>query len=150
MIRTLWCWVLSKEASYTIFWVFAMTRPGIEPRSPGPLANSLRLNYNFKNYNKYLHYNPLGCETKSPITIGTIVTFMFHSFFNCLARSRYLSFFSHSFSFIPWSVGIARLTVLLILFFFFFLLIIIRSGFLVEIRWSVCMSKSHRSLCVIF
>ena len=24
-----------------IFWVFGMTRPGIEPRSPGPLANTL-------------------------------------------------------------------------------------------------------------
>ena len=33
---------------------------------------------------------------------------------------------------------------------FFFLLIIIRSGRLAEIRWSVCMSKSHMSLCVSF
>ena len=37
-----------------------------------------------------------------PITIGTIATFMFNSFFNFLATSRYLSFFSHSFSFILW------------------------------------------------
>ena len=34
--------------------------------------------------------------------------------------------------------------------FSFFLLIIIRSGLLAEIRWSVCISKSHRSLCVSF
>ena len=34
--------------------------------------------------------------------------------------------------------------------FFFFLLIIIRSGLLGESRWSVCMSMSHRSLCVSF
>ena len=33
--------MLSKEESSTIFWVFGMTRPGIEPRSPGPLANTL-------------------------------------------------------------------------------------------------------------
>ena len=33
--------VLSKEVSSTIFWVFGMTRPGLEPRSPGPLANTL-------------------------------------------------------------------------------------------------------------
>ena len=33
--------MLSKEASSTIFWVFGMSRPGIEPRSPGPLANTL-------------------------------------------------------------------------------------------------------------
>ena len=41
--------------------------------------------------------NPLVIVPKAPITIGTIVTFMFHSFFNSLARSRYLSFFSLSF-----------------------------------------------------
>ena len=55
---------------------------------------------------------------KAPITIGIIVIFMFHSFFNSLARSRYLSFFSHSFSFILWSAGIARSTILQILFCF--------------------------------
>ena len=47
--------------------------------------------------------NPLVIVPKAPITIGTIVTFMFHTFFNSLARSRYLFLFSHSFSFIPWS-----------------------------------------------
>ena len=35
--------MLSKEASSTIFWVFGMTQPGIEPRSPGPLANTLTI-----------------------------------------------------------------------------------------------------------
>ena len=35
-------------------------------------------------------------------------------------------------------------------FIFFFLLIIIRSGLLAGIRWSVCISKSRRSLCVSF
>ena len=44
--------------------------------------------------------NPLVTVPKAPITIGIIVTCMFHSFFNSLARTRYLSFFSHSFSFI--------------------------------------------------
>ena len=39
-------------------------------------------------------YNPLVTVPKAPITIGTIVTLIFHSFFNSLARSRYLSFFS--------------------------------------------------------
>ena len=50
---------------------------------------------------------PLLTVPKAPITIGIIVTFMFHSFFNSLARSRYLSFFSHSFSFILWLIGTA-------------------------------------------
>ena len=91
--------------------------------------------------------NPLVTAPKAPIKIGIIVTFMFHSFFNSLAMSRYLSFFSHSFRFILWSAGTAKLTILQIL---FFLLIIVRSGLLAGIRWSVCMLKSHRSLCVSF
>ena len=91
--------------------------------------------------------NPLVTVPNAPITIGIIVTCMFHSFFNSLARSRYLFFFSHSFSFILWSAGTAKSIILQIL---FFLLIIIRSGLLAEIRWFVFMSKSHRSLCVLF
>ena len=91
--------------------------------------------------------NPLVTVPKALITIGIIVTFIFHSFFNSLARSRYLSLFSHSFSFILWSAGTVKSIILQI---FFFLLIIIRSGLLAEIRWSVCISKSHRTVCVIF
>ena len=91
--------------------------------------------------------NPLVTVPKAPITMGIIATFMLQSFFNSLARSRYLSLFSHSFSFILWSAGTAKSTILQI---FLFLLIIIRSGLLAENWWSVCMSKSHRSLCVSF
>ena len=91
--------------------------------------------------------NPSVTVSKAPITIGTIDPFMFRSFFNSLARSRYLSFFSHSFSYILWSEGIAKSTILQIL---CFLMIIIRSVLPVEIRRSMCMSKSHRSLWVSF
>ena len=34
-------WVLRKEVSSTILKIFRMSRPGIEPRSPGPLTNIL-------------------------------------------------------------------------------------------------------------
>ena len=61
--------------------------------------------------------NPLVTLPKAPITIGIIVTFMLHSFFNSLARSRYLSLFSHAFSFILWSAGTAKSTILQIFFF---------------------------------
>ena len=61
--------------------------------------------------------NPLVTVPNAPITIGIIVTCMFHSFFNSLARSRYLSFLSHSFSFILWSAGTAKLTILQVLIF---------------------------------
>ena len=96
--------------------------------------------------------NPSVTVPNAPITIGIIVTCMFHSFFNSLARSRYLSFFSHYFRFILWSAGTAKSAILQVLFFFFFffLLIIIKSGLLAGIRWSVCMLKSNRSLCVAF
>ena len=68
--------------------------------------------------------NPLVTVPNVPITIGTIVTFMFHSFFNSLAKSRYLPFFSLSFRFILWSARTANSTILQIL---FLLLIIMRS-----------------------
>ena len=42
LICTLYCWVLSKEVSSTIFNVFGMTQPRIEPRSPG-LLNTIHL-----------------------------------------------------------------------------------------------------------
>ena len=91
--------------------------------------------------------NPLLTVPRAPITIGIIVTFMFHSFFYSLASSNYLSLFLHSFNFTLWSAGSAKSTILQIL---SFLLIIIRSGRLAEIWWSVCISKSQRSLCVSF
>ena len=50
--------------------------------------------------------NPLVIVPNAPITIGTIVTFMFLSFFNSLARSRYLSFFSLSFCGPPGQQGL--------------------------------------------
>ena len=87
--------------------------------------------------------NPLAIVPNAPITIGTIVTFMFPTFFNSLARSRYLSFFSLSFRFILWSAGTAKSIILQIL---LFLLIVMRSSLLAGIRWSVCILKSHRSL----
>ena len=76
--------------------------------------------------------NPLVIVPNAPI-----FTFMFHSFFNSLARSRYLSFFSLSFRFILWSAGTAKSTILQILLFLLLLLIIMRSGLLVGIGWSV-------------
>ena len=78
--------------------------------------------------------NPLVTVQNAPITIALIVTCMFHSSFNYLASSRHLSFFSHSFSFILWSAGTAKSTILQVL---FFLLIIIRSGLPAEIRFII-------------
>ena len=93
--------------------------------------------------------NPLVIVPKAPITIGTIVTFMIHSSFNSLARSKYLSFFSLSFRFILCSTGTAKSTIVQIL--YFFLVVdyykVWSSGL---DRWSVYMLKSHRSLCVSF
>ena len=90
--------------------------------------------------------SPLVSVPRSPIISGTTDTFMFHSFFSSLAKSRYLSFCSVSFNFILWSAGTAKSTILHVLL-LYFLWIIIRSGRLAEIKWSICISKSHRGLC---
>ena len=69
-----------------------------------------------------LFSNPLVTVPNAPITIGIMVTSMFHSFFNSLARLRYLSFFSNSFRFILWSAGTAKSTISRMLFFCWLLL----------------------------
>ena len=90
--------------------------------------------------------NPLVIVPRAPITISINVTFMFHSFFSTLARSRYLSLFLFSFNFTLWSARTVKSTILQVL---FFLLIIIRSSCLVEIKWSVWMSKSQSIIIII-
>ena len=80
-----------------------------------------------------LFNDPLVTVTKSSAMIGIVITFMCHSFFNPLARSRYLSFFSLSFSFIIVSAVTAKSTILQIL---FYLLIIRMSGLLAKNSWS--------------
>ena len=89
--------------------------------------------------------SPLVTVPKAPIRIGIIVTFMFHSFFNSLARSRgtYPSFHFLSVLFCGQP---GQQSPQFCKFSFF----TIRSGLLVVIRLSVCMSKSHRSLYVSF
>ena len=85
--------------------------------------------------------NSLVTVPKAPITIGINLTFI-------------LSFFSLSFNFTKWSVRTVKSTILQVLFLFFFLffflLTITRSGRLAEIKWSVGISKSQRSLCISF
>ena len=90
--------------------------------------------------------NPLVIVPKAPITIGTIVNFMFRSFFNSLGRGTYPFFHIPSDLFCG-PLGQQRRQFWKLS---FFLLIIVRSGLLAGIRWSVCMLKSHRSLCVSF
>ena len=86
---------------FSVFWPFSV----VWKVSTRPLTSKSSRLFN----------NPLVTVSKAPITIGIIVTFMSHSFFNSLARSRYLSFFSHSFNFIPWSAGTAKSTILQVL-----------------------------------
>ena len=71
---------------------------------------------------------------------------MFHSFFNSLARSRYFLLFTflQIYSVVRRDSKVYNFTDSL------FLLIIMRSDLLAGIRWSVCMLKSHRSLCESF
>ena len=61
--------------------------------------------------------NLLVTVPRAPITIGITVTFMFYSFFSFLARFRFLSLFSLSFSFTLLSVGMPKFTIWQVLFF---------------------------------
>ena len=78
------------------------------------------------------------------------------------ASSKYLFIFLFSFIFPLWSIGTAKsykcLSVaflfirLLLLLFFVCMCVLIRtrSGRLAEIRWSVCILKPHRIMCISF
>ena len=78
------------------------------------------------------------------ITFSITVSFMFHGFLSFLARSKYLSLFSVSFIFTPFS---ARTTILFSFFFFCFCFLLFFSNyyefcfFLIGIMQSVFISK---------
>ena len=74
--------------------------------------------------------NPLVTVPKAPITIGIIVTFMFHSFFQCSSNVEVLILLFIFFQFYSVVSRNSRQFCK----FSFFLLIIIRYGLLVEIR----------------
>ena len=84
--------------------------------------------------------NPLVSVLRAQITIGISVTFMFHSFFNSLARSEV---FILPFTFLSillcgqpgqQSPQFCKFSFFFVFFLFFFLLIIITFGHLAEIR----------------
>ena len=83
----------------------------------------------------------------APITIGTIVTFMFHCFFLFSSKVEVLILlftFLQIYSVVSWDRKVDKFPYSL------FALIIMSSGLLAGIRWSVCMLKFHRSLCESF
>ena len=69
------------------------------------------------------------------------VTFMFYHFFCSLAKSKYLSVYSLSFSLTQWLTEMAKSTSCQILFTW---LINTGSGLLTGIVWTICISKSKR------
>ena len=90
--------------------------------------------------------NDLAIIPSAPITTGTIINFMFHSFF----RSHKVQISLH-FRFLLFSpCDLSRRQSLLFGRFSFFWLTNTRSGFLVKIRWSAFIPKSQKSLWVSF
>ena len=90
---------------------------------------------------------PLVNVPKAIITIGRIVTFLFHSFFQFPRKFQILILLFIYFQFysvVSRDSNVHNFAISL------FLLIIIMSGRLAEIKWSVCMWKSRRDLCVSF
>ena len=91
--------------------------------------------------------NPFVTVPRAFITIGIIVTFMFHGIFNSLAKSRNLCLFLIFFQF---HSVVSRDSKVHNSANSLFLMIVIRFVRLVKIWWWVCISKSKRSLCVSF
>ena len=110
-----------------IVWMVSTRLPTSNSSSPLSYC-SKRTNYNW--YNCHLQV-PYFFQFPSKVEV-LILLFTFFQFYSVVSRDSKADNFANS------------------LFFFFFLLIIIRSGLLAEIMWSACMSKSQRSLCVLF
>ena len=86
--------------------------------------------------------NPLLTVLMASITTDITITFMFHSFFNSKARSRYLSFILLSFNFTLWSAGTAKsairqviIIIIIILLIWEFFKALIADGFPLESDW---------------
>ena len=88
--------------------------------------------------------NPLVTVPNAPITIGTIVTFMFQSFFQFSSKVEVLILL---FTFLQIYSVVRRDSKVNNFVDSLPFLIIMRSDLLAGIRGSVCMLKSHRSLC---
>ena len=94
--------------------------------------------------------NPFVTIPKSPITIGITVTLLFHSFVLFFQFSGRVEVLTLLFPFFQLYTVISRYRKVHNFASAFFLLITIRFDLLAEIRWPVCMSKTHRSLSVLF
>ena len=99
------------------------------PSPPGLLIILLLLcqSTNHNCYNRHFHVPQL-FQFSSKVEV-LILLFTFFQFYSVVSRNSKVDNFANS---------------------LFLLLIIIRSGLLAEFRWSMSMSKSHRSLCVSF
>ena len=95
--------MLSKEVSSSIFKVFGMTRPGIEPRSPRPLANTLTAGPKYEVFGclKWLGtlLNTLALKTFDIATNYEILFWLW--FFRLLSSSLLLLVETHNFSHLP-------------------------------------------------
>ena len=91
--------------------------------------------------------NTFVTETSIPITTGITDTFIFHSFFQFSCKGFVLITF---FDFFQFYFVVCRNGNVHDLANSLFLLSITRPGPLVEFKWSVCISKSQRCLCISF
>ena len=78
--RTLCCWVLARRYKVPFFNAFGMTWPGIEPRSPGPLSNTLptsplsrsRLKLIYHQIFDAIEYTPCKITRKISVVYGDV------------------------------------------------------------------------------
>ena len=117
---------LKSSGLFSVFWPILMTVVWMVSSCPFISKSSSPFN------------NPCVIVPGVPITIGIIVTFLFHSFLSSLAWSTNLSFFSLSFNLKKNDKAYYSAC-------FFVVVVVVftttRFSHLAEIRWSVCISK---------
>ena len=131
------CNLLKSPGLFTVFWPHSiMLQFGRSPLVIQPTNPSVPLII-FTNWTEITNHDWYYCHLHVPYTFQIttkvevlILLFTFFQFYSVVSQDSKVHNFAISLS--------------------FFLLIIIRSGLLAELRWSVSMSKSHRSLCVSF
>ena len=107
-----WFWSLSDSKSPQVSWTLLSILAVLNNAVVWMVTTRLPTSKSSSPFN-----NPLVTVPNAPITIGIIITCMFHSFFNSQARSRYLSFYFTFFQFYFWLAGTESSTILKVLFF---------------------------------
>ena len=140
-------WCLNDSLSPQVSWTFLSILADYNNAVVWMVSTCLLISMSFCPF-----INHFGTVRTTPITTGISVAFMFLDIFSSLpCLGMYISFRMFKFYFVVCRDGkVHNSAGSLFFFFFFFFFTITKSVRIAEIRWSVCISKSQKSLCASF